>query len=459
MKMKSLFACLFGTLLVGCAAGPDHIPPSPPSMGTAFLGATPDMVAGTEPETAWWRLYDDPVLEALVARALEANTDLRVAMANLKAADAVLAEARDSRMPQTQIEGRAAYGRNQPPIALPGDRFTYGGGLQLSYEADMFGRVSRVVEAAEADAAAMAFAQAAVQVKVVAAVTEAYLSICTLSQATDVANAAIALTSDSARIIRQQQEAGGAAILDVERAEGLAAQARAGLAPLEGALVAAQFELSALLGQPPAGMPEQAVHCRVAPQPRHAIGIGDRAGLLRRRPDIAEAERRLAGSTARVGVAMADLYPRINIAANISQMGGEGIGNSQGFAYGLGPLLSFSFPNMEAARVRIRQAEAQAEAALAAFDGVVLTALKEAEQALNGYKTAHMYRREIAEAERRAERAYYLAEERYRAGDLAFIDVLVAQSALIELSLARVDADRGVAIARVDVFRALGNAG
>lgn len=415
------------------------------------------MTNSAVPEAAWWRIYDDPTLNALVAQALAANTDLRAAAANLKAAQAVLSGARNQRLPQTTVEANAGYGRNASPLFLPDDSFNFSGGFQLSYEADLAGRISRTVEAAHADAEAEAFARAAVQVRVAAAVTEAYLAACTAAEAISSVRSSVSLAADSARIVGLQQQAGSASTLDVVRAEGQLAQAQAELPPAENARSTALFELAALLGLSPREVPATASACKTAPKLPGSIAIGDGASLLNRRPDIAQAERRVAAATARVGVATADLYPRISIGASVSQAGGEGVSARQGFSYGIGPLLSFSFPNMGAARARIRQSEAHAEASLAAFDGVVLTALKEVEQALSGVAAAQGRQSELVIAEARADQAYRLADLRHRAGSIAYLDVIVAQGELLRLRLARTEADRDLALSRVAVFRALGS--
>jgi NodT family efflux transporter outer membrane factor (OMF) lipoprotein len=441
----------------GCATGPDYVRPQAPSGNqSAFVTEAPGTTTDAAPNVEWWRIYDDPALETLIERALLANTDLRVAMANLTAAEAVIGEARNARLPQTTITGQGSYGRTQPPLFLPGNRFTGMGGFQLSYEADLFGRVSRTIEAARADAGAAAFARAAVQVRIVAAVTDAYLSACTASEAMAAVQSSIDLTTESARIIRQQEQAGSAATLDVARAEGQLAEARAALAPFENARQVAIFELAALLGLPPVQAPEAAARCGSAPDPHRPIPVGDAVSLLKRRPDVAEAERRLAAATARIGVATADLYPRISFGASVAQAGGERISQGQGFVFGVGPLLSFSFPNNGVARARIRQSEARAEAALATFDGVVLTAMKEAEQSLSGYAAALRRQGDLRIAEQQANQAFRLADLRYRAGSIAYIDVIVAQSELVRAKLALAEQNRASASALVTLFRALG---
>lgn len=454
MRIKLLLPLLLTT--AACTTGPDYVRPQAPTAGQAVFvtkapGTAPDAVA----DGHWWRIYEDPALDDLVERALAANTDLRVAVANLKAAEAVLGETRNARLPQTTVTGQATYGRTQPPLYLPGNRFGALGGVQLSYEVDLFGRVSRSIEVARADADAADFARAAVQVRIVSEVTTAYLAACTASEAIEAVQSSIRLTDDSARIIRLQERAGSAAVLDVARAEGQVAEARAALAPFEDARQTAIYEMAALLGLPPAQAPE-AARCGSAPDPHRPLPIGDVAGLLARRPDVAEAERRLAAATARIGVATADLYPSVSIGASVAQAGGEGVSQGRGFIFGLGPLLNFAFPNTGAARARIRQSEARTEAALATFDGTVLTALKEVEQALSGYGAAVRRRDDLAVVVDRAEQAFRLADLRYRAGSIAYVDVIVAQSELVRARLALVEQDRLAASSVVVLFRALG---
>lgn len=455
--IRNTFLSVLLLATAACATGPNYVRPTTPSGKQAsFVTAAPGTTAAASPDEQWWRIYDDPALEGLIARALDANTDLRVAVANLKAAEAVLGETRNARLPQTTVGGQATYGRTQPPLYLPGDRLSALGSYQLSYEVDLFGRVSRSIEAARADEGAAAFARAAVQVRVVAAVTDAYLSACTAAEAIAVVRTSVDLTTESARIIDLQERAGSAAVLDVARAQGQVAEARAALAPFEDARQTAIYELAALLGLPPAQAPDAVARCGSAPDPHRPIPISDITGLLKRRPDVAEAERRLAAATARIGVATADLYPRISLGASVAQAGGDGISQSKGFIYGIGPLLSFSFPNFSAARARVKQSEARTEAALATFDGVVLTAMKEAEQALSAYSAALRRQSDLRVAEQRTNQAFKLADLRFRAGSIAYVDVIVAQSELVRARLALAEQDRVVAASRVTLFRALG---
>lgn len=162
-------AVLFGLIipLAGCAAGPDyHAPALPASSTDPFVTTAPGTLSGAEPRQQWWHLYQSPELDALVEQGFAANTDLRAASANLQAAEAVLSEARTALLPATVLQAGATYGKNQQPLFIPKNELTYQGGVEISYQLDLFGRVRRSIEAARADAAAQVFARNAVMVSV-----------------------------------------------------------------------------------------------------------------------------------------------------------------------------------------------------------------------------------------------------------------------------------------------------
>ena len=455
--MKPLLILVTAVTLTACAVGPNYQAPQRSAEYTApFISTAPGTLSGAAPRQEWWRLYASPDLDALVAQAFKANTDLRVAVANLQAAQAVLSETRNARLPSTTLKATANYGRNQQPTFSQDDGLIYGSSAELNYEVDLFGRVTRSIESARANANAEAFARDAVMVRVAAAVTDAYLTACINAEAVAVAHSSLDLATESSRIVQAQLKAGSASNLDADRALSALARARAAVSPLESQRQAALFELAALLGNPPAGVPAAAASCGSAPAPQAAIPIGDGASLLKRRPDVAEAERRLASATARIGVATADLYPRISFGASVAQYDGDDLTRKQGFSYGVGPLLSFSFPNIGVARAQVKQAEARTQASLAQFDGVVLTALKETEQALTLYAGEQRRREDLRDAEQQAENAFKRADLSYRAGSIAYLDLIVAQNELIDSRMARVQSDQQLAEARLRLFRALG---
>lgn len=448
--------------LAACAVGPDHRAPVTPSAAAgAFIGSASPVVSTAEPQGDWWRLYNDPVLDALIADAFRANTDLRVATANLARARAVLRETRAGRLPQTTIGAGANYGRSPAQQRLPGaDRedWSFDAGLDISYEVDLFGRVTRSIEAANADADAMVAARDAVRVAVAAETARAYADAAAAAERIAVAERTIDLIDRTLTLTTKRFEAGRGTRLDVARVTSLRDQQRAALPPLRAERDGALFRLATLTGRAPAELPTQAGARRTTLRLDQPIPVGDGRALLARRPDIREAERQLAAETARIGVATADLYPRISFGGSIGSTG-----NVLGDMFGGGPLrwllgglLNWSFPNQEANRARIEQAEASTQAALASFDGTVLRALEETETALSRYANELDRRNALAQAREQAELAAQIERARLREGKTDSLALLDAERTLAAAEADLALSDARIATAQVDLFRALG---
>lgn len=453
-------AVAIAVIVAGCASSPGYRPPATPESAAGAFVTRP---AGTDTAaslpTDWWRLYNDPALDKLVQEALSANTDLRVALANLERSRAIYTQARGGLLPSTNVSAGVGYGRDQTTWTGTGQaprQWSYSGGLDIAYEVDLFGRVSSDIEAARHDADAVAAAHDAARVVVVAETTRAYVDACAFGKSIDVARSSIELAQRSLALVRRQEHAGSASRLDVERAGVTLAQARATLPPLQSQRDSALFELAALMGRTPSHVPESARTCTRPPEMAQALPIGDGTALLRRRPDVRRAERQLAADSARIGVAVADLYPRVTLGASGNYLRNDTLKGNRTWSFSLGPLISWSFPNTMVARSRVAQAKAQAAASLATFDGAVLTALKESEQSLSDYGAAMQQREALIDARDRAEKAFQLADQRYRAGSISYLDVLVAQSTLIDAKSQVAAADQRAGSARVGVFKALG---
>ena len=351
-------------LLPACHVGPNYRPPPMPSGAEATLvSLDPAAETASAARDDWWRLYSDARLDALLQEAFRANADLAVADANLSAAQAVLQAARTARYPQTDLVAGGTYGRDPVTDEIlelnghpPETFWTLDDALRASVELDLYGRVRRSIESARADAQGLAAARDAVRVAIAAETTRAYGQICALGEQVEVARHSLEVVTREAQITVNRHEAGANSQFDVARAQGLVAQVRADLAPLQGQRRAALFQLAALLGRTPAHAPADAEQCVRPPQLGALMPIGDGAALLKRRPDVRRAERTLAAATARIGVLTADLYPRISLsgfyggaALHLSDLTTEG-----GLIWGLGPSISWSFPTQSAVRARIR---------------------------------------------------------------------------------------------------------
>jgi NodT family efflux transporter outer membrane factor (OMF) lipoprotein len=435
--------------LTACTTvGPDYQPALPEVAPRAALHAADDPAfAPASPPGDWWRLYDDARLDAFVVEALQANTDLRVAAANLARARAALRETRAGRLPETTLTGGATYGRTsgaaQGLDALP-DGEMYDAGLDVGYQVDLFGRVRRAIEASRADLDAVQAGYDLTRVSVVAETVRAYADACNAGRRLTVARRSVEVQDQTFDLTRRLLEGGRTTAMETNQAGALLEQTRAEIPTLEALQQTALYRLAVLTGRPPAKFPRDLASCASPLRLDTPIPIGDGAALLARRPDVRAAERRLAAATARIGVATADLYPSISIGGSIGTSATSlgDIASGSAFRYSLGPLISWSFPNIAVARARIAQAEASQQAALAEFDGAWLAALEETESALTTYARGLDRAAALQRAADQQREAARIARVRYEAGREGFQIVLDAkrQLAATEAALAQADA-------------------
>jgi NodT family efflux transporter outer membrane factor (OMF) lipoprotein len=459
--MRRLLALGSAALLAGCVVGPNYSrPPSLPERAVKLTEADLPGITATPLPPHWWRLFDDSNLDRLVDKALVHNTDLRQAAANLQRARAALSEAHAARLPTGEASAEYRHERTGGALSTGGpatgsDFFSFG--YDASYEIDLFGGVSRSIEAARADEQAAQAQVDAARVSVAAETARTYASACSFAARLAVAKETVDLQAKSLEITDRLYRGGRGSERDLMQAQALYEETRAQVPGLEAERRAALYALAVLTGDPPAEIDAAADQCRTAPSVHRPIPIGDGQALLARRPDVHEAERNLAAGVARIGVATAQLYPSIKLLGlvNIGAPSVGDLGKSQSFGFSLGPLISWSFPN-GAARARVREARATANGSLAAFDGTVLHALQETEQALARLGGAVEREEALTKAAAASERAAQLSEIRYRAGSDSFLVLLVAQRdrAVARAALAEARANR--ADAQVSLFKALG---
>lgn len=447
---RFLLALGASTALTGCAAvGPDYQPALPQTAAQATLHAAGDAAFTPDaPPGDWWRLYDDARLDALVADALEANTDLRIAAANLARSRAVLREVRAGRSVDTVLSAGASYGRESGSAqgldtALP-DGDIYDAGLDVGYQLDLFGRVRRAIEASRADVEAVQAAYDFTRISVVAETVRAYADACNAGSRLAVAQRSVEVQEQTFDLTRRLVEGGRGTAMETGQAGALLEQTRAEIPTLEAQQQTALYRLAVLTGRPPSEFPRDVASCAEPLRLDTPIPVGDGAALLTRRPDVRAAERRLAAATARIGVATAELYPDISIGASIGSTAtspGDLLSGSA-FRYSLGPLISWSFPNTAVARAHIAQAEASGQAALAEFDRTWLIALQDTESALSNYARGLDRTEALRRGVDQAREAARIARLRYEGGRESFQIVLDAerQLAASEASLAQSEA-------------------
>ena len=459
LKLTTLTA-IAALALSACATGP-----SAPESGISsrvdgqLVSAE---AAGVEQATIpkdWWRLYNSPELDGLVQQSLANNRSLAAAAASLEQVRAGLTEARSALLPSTTASASGQYARD--PAFAPGERETeiYSLGFQTNYEVDIFGRVSSSIEASRQDFAAAEAAFQSVSLMVAGETARAWIDYCAGNIQLETAQSNYKLQDETLSLTRTLFDAGRGIRLDVVQSEAALRRAEADIPSVRAARDAALFRLARLTGQTPKEMSSVVPACESMPQLVSLLPAGEGAALIARRPDVRQAERQLAGAAARVGIATANLYPSVSIGGSVStaSLGGAGdLFNEDGVSFGIGPLISWNFPNVAASRARLKAAEASVDVALARFDETFLTALEEAEVALTNY-AAEKERYSALEASlAAAEEAAELARTRYRIGTANFLSVLDAERTLIETrtSLARSEAAR--ASAEINVFMAMG---
>lgn len=469
--MKRLILSLMaGSLLAGCAVGPDYKRPETPATAAgAFVDPGTTKVTPGAVQGEWWRLFRDPALDRLVVDALTYNTDIRQASANLKRARAQLSQARGQRLPTTdasagysrQRVGTAGQAATLPPGTNLPDAFEFDSfqvGFDASYEVDVFGRVTRSIEAARGDVDAAQAALDAARVAIAAETARTYASACGFAAQADVARETVRLQSRTLELTQRLFDGGRGTIRDVDQARVLAENARAQVPQFEAERRAALYALATLTGRPPAELDAEADQCKTPPGVSALIPVGDGQALLARRPDVRQAERQLAADTARVGVATAALYPSIRLLGGLSLSGTriEDLAKPSGFGFSLGPLISWNFPNLTAARAQVRQAEAGAEGSLAAFDGTVLTALREVEQALARYSGEIERNVALRRADTSATNAARIAILRFDAGRDSLLQRIDAERERAGARAALAQSNAALAEAQVALFKALG---
>lgn len=462
---RFLSAACATALLSACAVGPGAPEASlPPLASGAFIGqGLTAQVSPAEARSDWWRLYNDPVLDGLVLQALAENNELEAAAANLRLVRASLSEARSARLPSTSVGASGQYGRQSayavdPAATGPLDEGeTYDVGLDVAYEIDLFGRVSSAIRAARADADAAQAALEVVQISVAAETARAYADACSANARIAVTERTIGLQQETADLTQRLLDLGRGTGLDTARADSALQSTRATLPPLRAQRDAALFRLSTLTGVAPAEASQAARDCARPPQLTRPIPIGDGAALLARRPDVRRAERELTSAAARVNVATASLYPTIQLGGSLgaTALDASDLGDDTAFRFNVGPLISWSFPNIAATRARIAQAEAGTDIALANFDQTVLVALQETETALSAYANELDRRAALTTARDRAADAERLSRLRFDAGADSFLTLLDAQRTLAQADAALAASEAQVSNNQITLFKAL----
>jgi NodT family efflux transporter outer membrane factor (OMF) lipoprotein len=458
-------AVALGALLLGaCAAGPDYRGPPPVDTGSGWT--QPDRAAPAPVGlSTWWTTLGDPTLDRLVTTALADNLDVRQAQARIAEERALRDHAAGGLAPAIGTGGsvtRRRQSENGPlPIgAIPGmarDQTIYDAGFDAGWEIDLFGRTRRSVQGAAARLQAAQDDAAGVRVSIAAEVARSYLSLRGAQHELAAREAAVTALTHTADLVSRRVRAGDAAQADVDAAQARRDAAAAGLPAIQARARAAALGLGVLLGAPPerelALLDTNAAPVTLAPIP-----VGQRADLLRRRPDVRAAERRLAARSADIGVATAELFPKLSIGASggFQALDASQLFESASQRFSIMPLISWRVFDGGRVRAEIRASEAREQQAALGYEKAVLAALGDAERALGDYRLGlDAVRRQQAALEA-ARRSYAHAQARYAVGDVALTDLLAEERVLRDAEDGYARTHTAAAIDLVALYKALG---
>lgn len=450
-------AALIAFALAGCAVGPDYRAPQPsvPAHWTASADARAlDEVVLAE----WWRQFNDPLLDGLVADALAANLDLATARAQLREARARRGLAGAQLGPT--VDASVSGSRSTSSDASGDDvtRELYSTGFDASWEPDIFGGLRRGAEAAEADLGASAENLRDTQVSLAAEVVLNYVDLRTATRRLAVSEASVAARSESYELTQWRLQAGLVSELDVAQARTELESARAAMPALRTAVTEAHNRLAVLLGRPPGELRVRLAATTDVPLAGSAAASGIPADVLRMRPDVRAAERRLAAQTARLGVAEAARYPSFRLSGSIGleALSFSGLGDSGADTRSL--LAGVTAPIFHSGRIAANIAiqDALLEQARLAYESAVLTALEDVENALVGVANARERHAQLVLATDAAREAFAIAEQRYATGLADFLSVLDSQRTLLNLEDQLAGSTGELAAAQIQLYKALG---
>ena len=461
--LKLPLAIALAIALSACAVGPDFVKPSLP-VPDRFAQATVPSAEATHSvsDAQFWRRFDDPLLSRLVDQALSSNHDLRIALSRYDHANALLRNAKLDRFPTVTAGATASdalASSDQAPGLARGDRRdnSYDAGIAASWELDLFGRVRRGIEAQRAEAWATASDLDAAQVAVVGELATSYFQLRGLQERLRVARRNADNQQDTLRLVQARLDAGRGTEFDTSRARAQLEATLSRIPALQSATAVQMHRIAVLTGQAPEALIADLQQPSVLPSLPGEIDAGTPGDLLRRRPDVIAAEHRLHATTARIGVATADLFPRFTLGGLLgTQAGSSGAlfqRDSETHLVALG--IDWSFLDIGRVRARIAASNADAAGDLARYQQAVLLALEDAENALVRYDRT---REEDAHLERAAldgARAAQLARIRFQAGAADLFEVLDAERTQLQAQDAFADARARSVSSAVGVYRAM----
>jgi NodT family efflux transporter outer membrane factor (OMF) lipoprotein len=473
---KILLALGVAAGVCGCAVGPDYQPPEVAI--PAVFGAPPRQIvsqdAAPDPDAVrWWQTLHDPVLNRLVQRAIECNPDIEIALTRVQAVRTQQIVVIGSALPQAEANGGGGWGtgtdltkgRAAQPLRAGSNntglsKITGIGGFDAGWEIDLWGKYRRLLEAVRDDAQAFAELRNAVLITVIADVVRSYTDLRALQLRLQIAQNAVKAAQGTVTYAHNRVELGFAGDLIEAIAKRELASRQARVPELQGAISHAQSRLALLLGTFSSDVVPELRASRGLPRVPSRVRSGVPADLLRRRPDIRQAERELAAATARIGVAIANLFPTAAVTAGIGSQSGERALTKtppfNGAIWSAGPTAYWPLLDFGRLDALIDIQELQAHELLVNYKKTIITAVEEVDDAIKQYRAQQQRLRELSVALEQSRRAVTLATERYERGIVDFFYLLDAQRQDYEIEDQNAVAQEAVVLQYIALYKALG---
>ena len=449
--MRRVALLPFAALALAACAGPRIVPPNAAAVSApaAWRDAS---ATGADVQAGWWSAFGDPVLAAVVERALANNTDVALAAGRVEEARAQFRYAKAQQAPNLFADARGGRQRDVSPFGLPREQTSGQGEFQVSYDLDLFGRLASATAAARESLLATQDAQGGVRLAVAASAASGYITLRGLDARLTVLRDTLTARQAALKVIRRRADAGYGTLLDLRQAEADLHATEQQIPAAELAIRRQEDGLSLLLGENPRAI---ARGVELAALATPTIPPGLPSALLRRRPDIAQAERQLAATDKSYDAARAAFMPSVQLSAAGGGVASTLLPAEIGvFSLGAGVIA----PVLDGGRLRAQRDVAVARRDQAAFSyrKAALTAFKEVEDALAAAERIAQQEQDVAAQRASLAEAYRLASNRYRAGYAPYLDQLDAQRSLLaaDLQLVQVKTDR--LSAAVSLYQALG---
>lgn len=455
----SALALALAITLAGCAIGPDY--QQPQSNTPNAFGTEDSAYASESPLAQFWTVFNDDTLNTLIQYALQRNHDVRIALANFNEARALRRETQFDQVPTFNASAARQRTRISADESVTGEARTETlntGGIDATWELDLWGRVRREIESSRASEQAVAADLRAAQISVAAEVARNYFELRGAQDQLAVAQRNADNQTETLKIADARLDAGRGTEFDTSRATAQLNSTLATLPALRANIETSVHRLSVLVGEQPMALHALLSPAKELPPLPRLVQIGKPEDLLRRRPDIGAAERRLAAATANIGVAKGDWFPRVNFIGEIgfSANRADRIGDAATATYGFGPSIQWAALDFGRVHARVDQAQARAQGAMALYEQTVLRALEETENALVSYRETRKQLDYLQASVSASARASELAHLRFENGSSDFLDVLEVERTQLEADANYARARTSAATTLIALYKALG---